>query len=47
MAEFDTVMVELDGDDWQEAVQWAGAFLAGFRSVQTRRSYRRDLDCWF
>jgi site-specific recombinase XerD len=34
-------------DDWEDAVRWAGTFLAGFKTVQTRRSYRRDLDCWF
>jgi hypothetical protein len=32
---------------WADAVSWAGAFLAGFKSPQTRRSYRRDLDRWF
>jgi site-specific recombinase XerD len=27
--------------------RWAGAFLAGFKSIETRRAYRRDLECWF
>ena len=36
-----------DAQGWQEARQWAGAFLAGYASPQTRRRYRRDLDCWF
>ena len=30
-----------------DALRWAGAFLAGFKSSQARRSYRRGLDCWF
>lgn len=41
-------VVFVDGDaDWREAVQWAGAFLTGFKSPQSRKGYRRDLDCWF
>jgi hypothetical protein len=34
-------------EEWEEARRWTGAFLAGHASSQTRRSYRRDLDCWF
>jgi len=41
------VVVGADAEHWHEARQWAGAFLAGYSSAQTRRSYRRDLDCWF
>lgn len=47
MVEHDVVMIDTDNPQWQEATQWAGAFIAGFRSAQTRRGYRRDLDCWF
>jgi hypothetical protein len=32
---------------WQDAVQWAGAFVASFRSPDTRKAYQRDLSCWF
>jgi integrase/recombinase XerD len=32
---------------WREVLRWAGAFIAGFSSTQTRRSYQRDLHCWF
>lgn len=42
-----TITLELDDAGTREASLWAGAFLAGFKSVQTRRAYRRDLDCWF
>ncbi len=42
-----TITLELDDADTREASLWAGAFLAGFKLVQTRRAYRRDLDCWF
>ena len=42
-----SVVVGTDAQGWQEARQWAGAFLAGYASAQTRRSYCRDLDCWF
>lgn len=34
-----------DGD-WDEALRAAAAFLAGFRSADTRKGYRRDLSCW-
>jgi integrase/recombinase XerD len=47
MDEFGPVVVEVEGHDWRAAMRWAGAFLAGYHSAQTRRSYRRDLDCWF
>jgi transposase-like protein len=47
MTEFDPAVAATDDVDWQEATRWAGAFLASFKSVQTRRSYRRDLECWF
>jgi transposase-like protein len=47
MDERTTITPELDDADMREASLWAGAFLAGFKSVQTRRAYRRDLDCWF
>lgn len=43
----DEFVIDLGQDQLQEAARWAGAFLAGFRSAQTRRSYRRDLICWF
>jgi integrase/recombinase XerD len=39
--------IEFDDGDWQTALRWAGAFLAGFQSAGTRKSYRRDLHCWF
>jgi site-specific recombinase XerD len=32
---------------WREALRWAGAFIAGFSSAQTRRSYQLDVHCWF
>ena len=47
MAESETVVLDTDDEDWHAARHWAGAFLAGFRSAQTRKSYRRDLHCWF
>jgi len=45
MSEFDPVLVL--PHDWGDARRWAAAFLAGFKSLETRRSYRRDLECWF
>ncbi len=42
--EFEPIVVQ--ADEWSDATRWADAFLAGFKSPQTRRSYRRDLDCW-
>ncbi len=45
MSEFEPILIQ--ADEWGDAVRWAGAFIAGFKSLQTRRSYRRDLDCWF
>ena len=42
-----SVVVGTNAQGEQEARQWAGAFLAGYASAQTRRSYRRNLDCWF
>lgn len=48
MTEFGPVVViDADEAEWQAATHWAGAFLAGFQSAQTRKSYRRDLRCWF
>jgi len=35
-----------DDKAWREALQAAAAFLAGFRSADTRKGYRRDLTCW-
>lgn len=35
-----------DDDAWRDALQAATAFLAGFRSSDTRKGYRRDLTCW-
>jgi hypothetical protein len=35
-----------DDDAWADAVRSAAAFLAGFRSPDTRKGYRRDLQCW-
>jgi integrase/recombinase XerD len=47
MDERTTLTFETDDAAMREATFWAGAFLAGFKSVQTRRAYRRDIDCWF
>ncbi len=47
MADVAAVVIDVEEPGWREAVQWAGAFVAGFRSQQTRRGYRRDLECWF
>lgn len=47
MAKVETTLADVDEPGWREAMQLAGAFVAGFRSDQTRRSYRRDLECWF
>ncbi len=47
MVELDVVVIDTNNAEWHEATQWAGAFIAGFRSAQTRRGYRLDLDCWF
>lgn len=47
MVDVEAVVVDIDEPGWREAMQWAGAFVAGFKSDQTRRSYRRDLECWF
>lgn len=47
MVQVEAVVVDVDDPGWREAVQWAGAFVAGFQSDKTRRSYRRDLQCWF
>lgn len=33
--------------DWDDAVRWAAALLASFRSSDTRKAYQRDLSCWF
>jgi len=35
-----------DDDAWRDALEAAAAFLAGFRSPDTRKGYRRDLTCW-
>jgi hypothetical protein len=40
-------VLEPDEQDPGEGARWAGAFLAGVKSFQTRRAYRRDLECWF
>lgn len=37
----------VEDPSWDEALQWAGAFIASFRSRETRRTYQRDLHCWF
>ena len=36
-------------DGWRDAMQWAGAFVASFKSPETRRAYRRvaTLSSWF
>jgi integrase/recombinase XerD len=47
MTQFDPAVAAAEDAGWCEATRWAGAFLASFKSVQTRRSYRRDLECWF
>ncbi len=47
MTEFGSVVVDTDDEHWRTASHWAGAFIAGFQSAQTRKSYRRDLACWF
>lgn len=35
-----------DDDAWRDALQAAAAFLAGFRSPDTRKGDRRGLTCW-
>jgi site-specific recombinase XerD len=35
-----------DCDAWRDALDAVAAFLAGFRSPDTRKGYRRDLSCW-
>ena len=45
--EFDLSVANADDDRWREAMQWAGAFIASFKSPETRRAYQRDLHCWF
>jgi site-specific recombinase XerD len=45
MSQSEPILIQ--ADERGEAIRWAGAFLAGFKSPETRRSYRRDLDCWF
>jgi site-specific recombinase XerD len=42
-----SIAIEQHDEGLKEASRWAGAFLAGFSSSQTRKAYRRDLDCWF
>lgn len=37
MVELDVVVIDTDNAEWHEATQRAGAFIAGFRSAQTRR----------
>jgi len=37
MSEFEPMPVQ--SDEWGDALRWAGAFLAGFKSSETRRSY--------
>jgi site-specific recombinase XerD len=32
---------------WDDAARWAAAFIASFRSSDTRKAYQRDLSCWF
>ena len=46
MSTFITATEPSDGR-WQDAVRWAGAFIASFRSPDTRKAYQRDLSCWF
>jgi integrase/recombinase XerD len=47
MAALTNVPVPSTGDKrWQDALGAAAAFLAGFRSADTRKGYRRDLSCW-
>jgi hypothetical protein len=42
-----TVTTASTGDDeWEDALRAATAFIAGFRSPDTRKGYRRDLRCW-
>ncbi|MGH8904082.1 MAG: site-specific integrase [Egibacteraceae bacterium] len=45
--ELDQILTRTDDAAWRRALHWAGAFIAGFSSAQTRRSYQRDLHCWF
>ncbi|CAN5334543.1 hypothetical protein BH23ACT9_BH23ACT9_23460 [soil metagenome] len=45
--ELDAALAAADDPAWEEAVGWAGAFIASFASPQTRRAYQRDLHCWF
>jgi site-specific recombinase XerD len=35
-----------DDEHWNDAARSAAAFVAGFRSPDTRKSYRRYLACW-
>ncbi|MGH8886069.1 MAG: tyrosine-type recombinase/integrase [Egibacteraceae bacterium] len=45
--ELHQILARAEDTGWREALRWAGAFVAGFASAQTRRSYQRDLRCWF
>lgn len=47
MSEFHTTLLSDGAATWREADQFAGAFIAGFRSADTRRGYQADLRCWF
>ena len=47
MATSTTLTTTPTGDGhWNDALRAAAAFLAGFRSADTRKGYRRDLSCW-
>lgn len=45
MVHVEAAVVDVDEPGRREAMQWAGAFVAGFQSEQTRRSYRGDVGC--
>lgn len=45
--EFEIITARIEDTRWREAMRRAGAFLASFKSPETRRGYQRDLHCWF
>ncbi len=46
-SESDLTVATTDEAGWRDAMRWAGAFIASFKSSETRRAYQRDLHCWF
>ena len=45
--EFELATTAADDPAWRDAMRWAGAFIASFKSPETRRAYQRDIHCWF